>query len=64
MGFEWQLAVKSRVGQEAADGKGRVDGVDSAACACRSVRKQWRGNLSQWGRHTNASVCRSTTQEQ
>ena len=64
MGFERQLAAKSRVGQAPADGKGRVAGVDSAACACRSVRKQWRGNLSPWGRHTNASMCRSTTQEQ
>src|ERR1039458_9694700 len=25
------------------------------------VRKQWRGNLSPWGRHTNASMCRSTS---
>ena len=64
MGFERQLAAKSRVGQAPANGRGRVAMVDSAGCACRSVRKQWRGNLSAWGRHTNASMCRSTSQEQ
>src|SRR5271168_1121222 len=39
MGFERQLATKSRVGQAPANGKGRVAMVDGAACACRSVRK-------------------------
>jgi hypothetical protein len=64
MGFERQLAAQSRVGQLRVNGRGRVAMVDSAACGCRSVRKQWRGRLSAWGRHTNASLCRSTSQEQ
>jgi hypothetical protein len=34
MGFERQLAAKSRVGQVPANGKGRVAIVDSAARVC------------------------------
>jgi hypothetical protein len=63
MGFECQLAAESRVGQAPANGKGRVAIVDSAARACKSVRGQRRGNVSPSGRHTNASACRSTSQE-
>ena len=61
MGFERQLAAKSRVGQAPANGKGWFAIVDSVACACRSVGKQWHGNLSPWSRHTSAPMCRSTS---
>jgi hypothetical protein len=64
MGFECQLAAKSRVGQAPANGKGRVAIGDSVARACKRVRGNLRGSLSPWGRHTNASMCRSTSQEQ
>ena len=64
MGFECQLAAKSRVGQAPSNGKGRVAIGDSVARACKSVRGNLRGSLSPWGRHTNASMCRSTSQEQ
>jgi hypothetical protein len=63
MGFECQLAAKSRVGQAPANGKGRVAIGDSVARACKRVRGNLRGSPSPWGRHTNASMCRSTSQE-
>ena len=64
MGFECPLAAKSRVGQAPANGKGRVAVGDSVARAGKSVGGTLRGSLSPWGRHTNASMCRSTSQEQ
>src|ERR1035437_6453924 len=40
MGFERQLAAKSRVGQAPTNGKGRVAIVDSVARAGKSVRRK------------------------
>ena len=63
MGFERQSVVESRAGEARAHGNRRVGIVQGVASGCRSVREPWRGNVSRWGRHTNAAVCRSTSRE-
>ncbi len=63
MGFERQSVAESRAGEARAHGNKGVGIVQGVASACRSVREPWRGNVSRWGRHTNAAVCRSTSRE-
>jgi len=60
MGFERQLVAESTTGRAVANWNGGVVIVERVAGASRGVRGPVRGDVWPWGRHTNASACRST----
>jgi hypothetical protein len=61
MGFERQSVAESTTGSALANWNGGVVIVERVAGASRGVRGPGRGNVSPWGRHRNASACRSTS---
>ena len=61
MGFERQLVAESITGRAVANWNGVVVIVERIAGASRGVHGPGCGNVSPWGRHTNALACRSTS---
>src|SRR5712691_3329226 len=61
LGFERQLVAESITGRAVANWNGVVVIVERIAGASRGVHGPGCGNVSPWGRHTNALACRSTS---
>src|SRR5437899_10596824 len=64
MGFQRQSVAESSTGRTLVNWTGGLVMAERVADAFRSMRGPWYGSVSPWGRHTNASMCRSASQEE
>ena len=64
MGFERQSVAESSTGRTLVNWTGGMVMAESVADAFGSMRGPWYGSVSPWDRQTNASMCRSASQEE